>query len=274
MIRAAHRGIIVSSFGWDADHPVVAALCKRAGEGLPVTVLARYRSASIPALLKLRRAGARVHCFTWLHGKALVCDDQAMVMSANLQKHGLDEGFELGVRLAGADSEALRELLQSWTEHSQWRVEIPATLGDASGEIVPLSPNSVPKKPEPTIRIKATETVTLDAVTARSADRLEEAKLSEASVRQEVERRGMAWVHQVIVRYSLRAPRVPSAAKREERSKGAKEGDGTVADRPAVYRLPDGSKALGAGTPEEAKAARRVAESLGIKTILAEERVS
>ncbi|MBL0926183.1 MAG: hypothetical protein IBJ11_00835 [Phycisphaerales bacterium] len=274
MIRAAHRGIIVSSFGWDADHPVVAALCKRAGEGLPVTVLARYRSASIPALLKLRRAGARVHCFTWLHAKALVCDDQAMVMSANLQKHGLDEGFELGVRLAGADSEALRELLQSWTEHSQWRVEIPATLGDASGEIVPLSPNSVPKKPEPTIRIKATETVTLDAVTARSADRLEEAKLSEASVRQEVERRGMAWVHQVIVRYSLRAPRVPSAAKREERSKGAKEGDGTVAERPAVYRLPDGSKALGAGTPEEAKAARRVAESLGIKTILAEERVS
>jgi hypothetical protein len=153
-------------------------------------------------------------------------------------------------------------------------VEIPATLGDVSGEVVPLPSNSVPKKPEPMIRIKATETVTLDAVTAKSADRLEDAKLSEASVRQEIERRGMAWVQQVVIKYALRAPRVPSNAKREERAKAAKEGEGVVSDRPTMYRLPDGSKALGASTPEEAKAARPVAESLGIKTILAEERVS
>lgn len=274
MIIAAKRGIMVSSFGWDADHPVVLALCKRAGEGIPVTVLARYRPASTTALLKLRKAGARVFCFTWLHAKALVCDDQAMVMSANLQKHGLDDGFELGVRMTGADSQALRELLQAWTDHSQWRLEVPATLGDISGEIVPLPPNAIPRKPEPTIRIKATETVNLDAVTAKSADRLDEAKLSETRLQQEVKERGMAWSQNVVFRYVLRAPRVPSTAKREERSIGSKAGEASVSQRPTVYRLPDGSKALGADTPEEAKAAREVADSLGIKTILAEEHVS
>jgi len=272
MISAARRGITVSSFGWDADHPVVVALCKRAGEGVPVTVLARYRAASTPALLKLRKAGAEVFCFSWLHAKALVCDDQAMVMSANLQKHGLDEGFELGVRLSGPDAEALLGLLQTWTEHSQWRLEMPATLGGVSGEIVPLPSNAVPRKPEPTIRIKAIETVDLDAVTAKSADRLEEAKLSEAKLRQEVDRRGLTWAQQVVLRYALRAPRVPNTAKREERVKGPKGGDMSVAEGPRVYRLPDGSRALGVGTPEEAKAARKVGEGLGIKIILVEER--
>lgn len=272
MIGAARGSIMVSSFGWDVDHPVVAALFKRANEGVPVTVLARYRATSLPALLKLRKAGATVFCFSWLHAKALVCDDHAMVMSANLQKHGLDDGFELGVRLAGPDAEALLRLLQTWADHSQWRLEVPATLGDVSGEIVPLPSNALPRKPEPTIRIKATETVNLDPVTARSADRLEEAKLSEASLRQELERRSLTWVQQVVVKYALRAPRLPNTAKREERAKGAKGEHGAVAEGPRVYRLADGSRALGAGTPEEAKAVRTLADSLGIKTILAEER--
>jgi len=271
MIGAARQAITVSSFGWDVDHPVVLALCKRAGEGMPVTVLARYRAASIPALLKLQRAGAKVYCFKWLHAKAIVCDDQAIVMSANLQKHGLDEGFELGVRLAGAESEELHEILRVWTRHSPWRVEAPAKLGDISGEVVPLPSNAIPKRPEPIIMIKTSEPVSLDVVTATSADRLEEAKLSEASLRQEVERRGMTWAHQVVVKYVLKAPRVPSTAKREERAKGSRGGDGRVAEGTRVYRLRDGSRALGAGTPEEAKAARAMADSLGIKTILVEE---
>jgi len=270
MIGAARQGIVVSSFGWDADHPVVAALCKRASEGLSVTVLARYRATALPALLKLRKAGATVFCFTWLHAKALVCDDQALVMSANLQKHGLDEGFELGVRLTGGDSEALLAVLRAWSDQAPWRLEIPATLGNVSGEIVPLTPAAIPKKPEPTIRIKTTDTVTLDAVTAKSADRLDEAKLSEANLRQEAEKRGLTWVHEVVVKYSLRAPRVPASAKLEDRTKGPKENRADAPEGPRVYRLSDGSEAVGVGTPADAKAARVMAESLGIKTILAE----
>lgn len=112
-----------------------------------------------------------------------------LVMSSNLQKHGLDDGFELGVRLASTDSQTLAGLLRAWSDHAPWRLEVPASLGDLSGEIVPLPSASIPRKPDPTIRIKATETVNLDAVTAKSADRLDEAKLSEANLRQEVERR-------------------------------------------------------------------------------------
>lgn len=274
MIGAARLGIVVSSFGWDTDHPVVAALCKRAAEGLPVTVLARYRATALPALLKLRKAGATVFCFTWLHAKALVCDDQAMVMSANLQKHGLDDGFELGIRMAGSDTDALQGVLKAWSDQAPWRLEIPATLGNVTGEIVPLIPTAIPKRPEATIRVKTTETLTLDAVTAKSADRLDEAKLSDANLRQEAEKRGLTWVQQVLIRYSLRAPRVPASAKREERTKGPKEGAGNAPAGPRVYRLSDGSKAVGVGTPAEAKAARAMAETLGIRTILVEETTS
>ena len=95
--------------------------------------------------------------------------------------------------------------------------------------------------------------------------------MSEASLRQEVEKRGLTWVQQILVRYSIRAPRVPASAKREERSKGSKEGESSGTAGPRVYRLPDGSKAMGIGTPDEAKAARAMADSLGIRTILVEE---
>jgi len=271
MIAAAHRQIVVSSYGWDADHAVVEALCKRASEGVAVTVLARYRPTSVPTLLKLRRAGATVLCLLWLHAKALVCDDESMVMSANLQRHGLDDGFELGVRLSGPDTTALQRVLEQWIAAAPWRVEAPARLGDLTGEVVPLGPSSPPRRLDTATTIKSTATVTLDAVTAKAADRLNEAKLPEATLRQEAEKRGLTWVHEVRFQYEVRAPRLPAKAKPETPSKAGAGAAGTATTDVSVYRLPDGSRAVGIASPDHAKAARTLAESLGINAILAME---
>ncbi|NHW60017.1 phosphatidylserine/phosphatidylglycerophosphate/cardiolipin synthase family protein, partial [Escherichia coli] len=78
------------------------AICERAKSGLKVTILSRQRPAAMPALLAMKQAGASVMCFKWLHAKAIVVDGMhGMVMSANFQAYGMDQGFELGVKLTG-----------------------------------------------------------------------------------------------------------------------------------------------------------------------------
>ncbi|HCL77223.1 MAG TPA: phosphatidylserine/phosphatidylglycerophosphate/cardiolipin synthase family protein, partial [Pseudomonas sp.] len=85
LICEAREQIIVSSFGWDAEHEVVKLLCARAQAGLQVIVLARVRPAAMPALIALAKAGAVVYAFNWLHAKAIWTDRrQGLLMSANL----------------------------------------------------------------------------------------------------------------------------------------------------------------------------------------------
>lgn len=271
MIAGARGAIVVSSYGWDGDHPVVAALCERASKGVAVTALARYRSVSIGALLKLRRAGAKVLCLPWLHAKALVCDEESMVMSANLQRHGMDDGCELGIRLGASDTRLLLKVLEQWATSSQWRLEAPAVLGDLSGDIVPLGPSSPPRSLDGTITIKTNVAVSLDDVTAESADRLDQARLDEAALRRESEKRGLTWAHSIQFRYKVRAPRLPSNAKPEPPPKGDATGKEKDPSNPRVFRLSDGSRVVGMMNPDDAKTARALAESQGIKRVLAVE---
>jgi cardiolipin synthase len=137
LINAARSRIVVSSFGWDADHEVVRRLAARARGGVEVAVLARVRASAMPALLMLAEAGAKVVGFKWLHAKAIWTDtDQALVMSANLQADGLDHGFELGVRLTGSRAAELHARLERWAEGAEWRLAVAPTLGDARGRVM------------------------------------------------------------------------------------------------------------------------------------------
>jgi len=273
MIGAATQRIVVSSYGWDAGHPVLDALCERASKGVAVTALARYRAMSVSALLRLRRAGVEVFCLPWLHAKALVCDQESIVMSANLQRHGMDDGFELGVRLGAADTLALLNVLEQWKSAADWRLETPRALGDIAGEVVLLGPGAPPRALDGTIIIKQDVAVTLDDVIADSADRLEGAKHSEASLRREAEKRGLGWAHVIRFRYHVRAPRLPVNAKAERNPKGEAGDSEPDSKAPRVFRLPDGSRVVGMTSPDQGVAARAMAESLGIKRVVAGESV-
>lgn len=136
MIQSAQSEIQVSCFGWDLEHPVIRALVAKAKSGVSVTVFARIRPASMAALETLAASGAVVFGFKWLHAKALVVDQQeAMVMSANFQTHGLDEGFELGVFFHDDRVEDLLYILQYWESRAQWQLQTEAKVGDISGKI-------------------------------------------------------------------------------------------------------------------------------------------
>ena len=136
LIDGASRKLVVASFGWDAGHPVVERLCARARQGISITVLARIRPRAMPALVALAKAGARVLGFRWLHAKAVQADSgRALIMSANLEKHGLDDGFELGLRLEDERSEELRTRLERWSDQAAWELRPAPALGDVAGAV-------------------------------------------------------------------------------------------------------------------------------------------
>lgn len=114
IINNAQSELIVSSFGWQEDHEVVNAIVDKAKQGVRVIILARIRPSSMDTLINLASAGAQVYGYRWLHAKAIWNDrKEGMVMSANLQKHGLDEGFEIGLSLHQERAQQLKICLES-----------------------------------------------------------------------------------------------------------------------------------------------------------------
>lgn len=168
IIDGASRELIVTSFGWDAGHPVVERLCARARQGISLTVLARVRPRAMPALVALAEAGARVLGFKWLHAKALWNDSgRALVMSANLETHGLDSGFELGLRLEGKRAEELRMRLERWAGQAAWILRPAPALGEVTGAVRVWHDRELIE-----LDVKPRRPVDLGIFTAASADKL------------------------------------------------------------------------------------------------------
>lgn len=134
IVDGARDRLVVASFGWDAEHPLVRRLIERAREGVEVVVLARLRASVMPALLRLREAGATVYGFRWLHAKAIWSDQgAALVMSANLEPDGLDRGLELGLELTHTRAEELHGRLRAWAAAARWKLEHRPSLGVVRG---------------------------------------------------------------------------------------------------------------------------------------------
>lgn len=135
-LRAEDRDIKVASFGWSAEHEVIRTLVEKARAGVRVAVFARPRAAAMPALIALREAGAAVLGFEFLHAKALwTASGPAYVMSANLEPHGLDSGFELGVALGHRESDALQSIFTEWEQSAEWELLAQPSLGEVTGRV-------------------------------------------------------------------------------------------------------------------------------------------
>jgi cardiolipin synthase len=168
LINRARSHIVVSSFGWDVEHHVVSRLVARASEGVRVTVLARIRPSSMPALLALAKAGANVVGFKWLHAKAIWTDaQQAMVMSANLQADGLDHGFELGVRVSGSRADEVYARLTRWADGAERRLAAAPMLGETNGKVMMWQGGKFVEA-----EVRPSTDLALGTVTASSADEL------------------------------------------------------------------------------------------------------
>lgn len=141
LVESARGEIAVSSFGFDATHETVQRLIAAAKSGKKVSVFARPRpnKSTMEALIALKGAGAVVRGHRWLHAKFLVADTSGgltgLVMTANLEKRGLDEGFESGVMLDSRDAETLWAYSAEWDDTFPQELLVGSRIGDVKGEV-------------------------------------------------------------------------------------------------------------------------------------------
>lgn len=121
VLNTASKSITVSSFGWDADSPIVKKLCDLSRSGTKVTVITRNRKVTMPVMVVMKKAGIEIIGFRWLHAKAVVSDSSVMVMSANMDRYGMEAAFELGIRLDGKRAALIRKELKKYTEHPEYK---------------------------------------------------------------------------------------------------------------------------------------------------------
>lgn len=258
VVRAARRELVVASFGWDPDHEVVREICARAKAGVRVTVLARVRRAAMPALLALVASGARVVGYPYLHAKAIVADGTTgVVMSANLQRHGLDQGVELGVRLDDARLKAMHEILCRWAARAPFELRTAAVIGDVLGDAqVWADKQLIPWS------VSTQDVAQLGAVTAASADDLE----AEPPMHQ---RFGLPHpAHELTIAWTVVAPRLAAKSKEID----AKLGEAARPGDPAVFREPSGRVVVAVGNDDEIPRAREISRHVGAAAIVVREK--
>ncbi|TDT44555.1 phosphatidylserine/phosphatidylglycerophosphate/cardiolipin synthase-like enzyme [Halospina denitrificans] len=246
VIDSAMDKLLVSSFGWDLNHPVVQRLCERAQEGVKITILARKRAASMPALLALRRAGATVIGYKWLHAKAIWADsDRAVITSANLQTQGLDKGFEVGVHLSDTRSEWLKYHLESWVAQAPKSLQIAPLLGSLIGKV------EVWDQPQfKEVEISEEENINLGKHECESAEDLEYRPEFPAGP-------SIPTAHQRYYRWEVTAPQLKPKSKPEHRKEKNKSRQSTPYALP-VFREPDGRRVVAIRTRDQLQEALSV----------------
>jgi cardiolipin synthase len=169
IIEQSTGSLLVSSYGLELNHRVVNALIDRLHKNVKVTVFTRPRVAVAAAVSALANAGATVIAHEKLHAKAIWGDAGALVMSANLETHGMDRSFEVGVVLNAKQSGQLKAVLLQWEQWFSWRYSETTRRGEFCGRL--LLANEPPKTRSRTVVEKVI--MTLDAVVAANATELE-----------------------------------------------------------------------------------------------------
>lgn len=142
LIDKAKTDIWVSTFSIDPDHEVSKRLISAAGRGVRVHLLTRIKKSDkhTASLVSTARAGVEVVGHQYLHAKALIVDDdegpKGLVMTANIESKGLDEGFEAGVILHGERAVELRRLLLEWWTLFGYEFKTNVKIGEVSGEVL------------------------------------------------------------------------------------------------------------------------------------------
>ena len=248
LISKAQGEMMVSSFGWGEDHEVIEALCVKAKEGVSVTILSRIRQASMPALVKLVEAGAKVYGFRWLHAKAIWIDEnEAMVMSANLEKHGLDKSFELGVALSDVRARAVKEALELFLNGKHMELKVDISLGDVRGEIKVWEDGSLDKD---FVKMEEQKDISLPDI---SSDCMSNMDRSPEILEHEHKWREIP-AHIVRYHWNVTAPALEKGSTEVFRVKGKTKHSYS----PKVFKSKKGKHSIAVSSPDEMEAASKL----------------
>ena len=130
-IASARESVSLSAWTIEVSHPVAKSLLEKASEGIKVTIFTRPHLANLEFINEIVRKGGKVYCHPLLHAKSLIVDSRyGLVMTANVAKLGLDEGFETGVILSTKQVPVLKNIHEEWKKRVKYVSESQVKLSE------------------------------------------------------------------------------------------------------------------------------------------------
>jgi len=121
IVDAAKESLTLAGYTWQQNHPLLMKVAKRAREGLDVRIFVRdpkeTKQPPTKVLNTLIEAGAKIYCVPGLHAKFLLNEKDGLMGTANFAAKGLDDGFEVGLRLRDERLTQARDAL-SWMQNA------------------------------------------------------------------------------------------------------------------------------------------------------------
>lgn len=122
-VNNANKEIVFSTFGFDIKHELSQLILEKLKSGIKVKVFCRPRDKAITNNIEiLAQNGADVYAHDLIHAKSLTVDKkEAFIFSANIEEHGLDTGFETGVKLNENQLNDLLKIYSNWEKSFPYR---------------------------------------------------------------------------------------------------------------------------------------------------------
>ena len=204
-IRESEGPLIASVYSVNSDHDTVKELASCARDR-HITLIVRPRLLDTISYRALAEAGAEVLGHDRLHAKAIVSqkngEPAAIVMTANLESKGLDQGFETGLYLEGVRARRIKSILEGWTKACRWKFNSGVQIGDLRGKVMVQG-------------AKHYEERAVDNETSVDAGVLKQTTL-EAEPSPDTKKLSSYLAHRVILSYTIERPRLPRGATQIE----------------------------------------------------------
>ncbi len=134
--------IFIAVYGLSDDDSTIKSLVSSIGRK-DVKLLVRPRPKTTPIIDDFVKKGANVRGLDYLHAKVICTETknglEALLMTANIEKISLQDGFEVGVLLRGKTAEAIHSLLHHWWENADWEYLRSKKLGTHLGTYLVLN---------------------------------------------------------------------------------------------------------------------------------------
>ena len=114
LISGAKKTIRLSAWTIEADLDVSRMLLEKANQGVSIEAFTRPAATNYPFLRDLPE-NASVFCHNLLHAKCIIVDDtRGLMMTANISKRGILEGFETAVVLQDIQISKILQIMEAW----------------------------------------------------------------------------------------------------------------------------------------------------------------
>lgn len=178
LVGGARKELWIASWKFLLGHESVKAIEDAAGRGVAVRLLTSIRPSAehMGALVSLVKAGVEVRGLRYLHAKAVISDlsggPEGLMMSANFEAHGLDDGYEVGIQPSGARLASVKSILEWWWATATHSLVADRTLGQMPPTTASLYRNGTFEE----VEIAEEHQIDLGTVVARSEDEVATAR--------------------------------------------------------------------------------------------------